>query len=203
MSVESLWGSTVHHLNDLPYDPKEGWMPHVYGKYREKNAGVKVRDMVDTPQNGELPFVGKTADKVIKSATSFVPTLKDFGFEEEHKADKRACYDFKGGEDAGLARVTEYIHSRKSVGKYFETRNQLIGSEYSSKFSPWLANGCISPRDIYFQTKAYEKQYESNQSTTVFIDELLWRDFYRIYCMKNGNKIFSEYGIYDRKYYNW
>jgi deoxyribodipyrimidine photo-lyase len=42
--------------------------------------------------------------------------------------------------------MNEYIMSKKSVGHYAETRNNLIGSEYSSKLSPWLGNGSISVR---------------------------------------------------------
>lgn len=32
---------------------------------------------------------------------------------------------------------------------YKETRNGMVGADYSSKFSVWLAHGCISPRFIY------------------------------------------------------
>jgi deoxyribodipyrimidine photo-lyase len=35
------------------------------------------------------------------------------------------------------------------------------------------------------------------------IDELFWRDFWRFWSMKYGNKIFSSYGIYNREYYKW
>ena len=37
----------------------------------------------------------------------------------------------------------------------------------------------------------------------MYIDELFWRDFNRYWCLFHGNKVFSEYGIYDRTYYNW
>jgi len=39
VSVESVWGSTLHHIDDIPYNPKD-YLPHIYGKFREKNAGV-------------------------------------------------------------------------------------------------------------------------------------------------------------------
>lgn len=89
------------------------------------------------------------------------------------------------------------------MGKYANTRNQLIGSEYSSKLSPWLANGCISPRDIYFETRAFEKSEGASESTKVFIDELFWRDFNRYWFVRFGNKNFFSYGVYDRTYYKW
>jgi hypothetical protein len=46
--VESVWGLTLHHLNDLDYDPNE-YLPHIYGKFRERNLNVKVRPLLPTP----------------------------------------------------------------------------------------------------------------------------------------------------------
>ena len=30
-----IWGSTLHHIDDLPYDPHE-YFPHTYGNMRKK-----------------------------------------------------------------------------------------------------------------------------------------------------------------------
>lgn len=57
--------------------------------------------------------------KIITEAEKFMPKLEDFGFtkeEIEKPKDKRACYDFVGGEDNGIKRVSEYIMETKSVG---------------------------------------------------------------------------------------
>ena len=76
VSLESIWGSTLYNLNDLDYNPSD-WMPHVYGKFREKSQKVRVRDLLPTPQKKELPFMKQ------KNQWNKVPTLKDLGFEEE------------------------------------------------------------------------------------------------------------------------
>ncbi len=34
----------------------------------------------------------------------------------------------------------------------------MLGSNYSSKFSPWLANGSLSAKTIYWSIKKYEKE---------------------------------------------
>jgi len=142
---------------------------------------------------------------VIDEAFEYVPKLTDFGFMEEEipKHDKRSCYQFVGGEDRGLKRLNEYLFEKKAVKHYNKTRNQLIGANYSSKLSPWLACGALSPRKIYFDLRQFEQKCGGNEDTKVFFDELMWRDFNRYWCMNKGNKIFSEYGIYDREYYNW
>jgi deoxyribodipyrimidine photo-lyase len=41
----------------------------------------------------------------------------------------------------------------------------LIGEDYSSKFSAWLALGCISPRFIYRELQKYEIEFGANDST--------------------------------------
>ena len=56
VGINSIWSSTLHHLDDLPYDPVE-YLPHIYGKFREKNVQVKVRDILPTPCKDELPFL--------------------------------------------------------------------------------------------------------------------------------------------------
>ena len=69
-----------------------------------------------------------------------------------------------------------------------------VGGDYSSKLAPWLAHGCISPRLVYQQIKAYESSKLANDSTYWMVFELLWRDFFRFVSIKYGNSIFKLYG---------
>ena len=52
----SVWGSTLHHIDDMPYDPVE-YFPHIYGNFRKKGENVKVRELFESPKNGDLPFI--------------------------------------------------------------------------------------------------------------------------------------------------
>lgn len=56
---------------------------------------------------------------------------------------------FKGGEPEALARLQHYLWGSNAIADYFNTRNGMIKADDSTKFSPWLALGCISPRTIY------------------------------------------------------
>jgi deoxyribodipyrimidine photo-lyase len=71
----------------------------------------------------------------------------------------------------------------------------MIGADYSSKFSPWLAHGCISARAIYHEVEKYEEEVEKNKSTYWLKFELLWRDFFKFTAMRYGSKIFFPEGI--------
>ena len=40
---------------------------------------------------------------------------------------------------------------------------------------------------VHAEVKRYEKERESNKSTYWLIFELIWRDFFRLFCLKHGN----------------
>ena len=48
----------------------------------------------------------------------------------------------------------------EKVSFYKKTRNGLLGIDYSSKLSSWLANGSLSPRIVYHNIKEYESKVE-------------------------------------------
>ena len=71
----------------------------------------------------------------------------------------------------------------------------MIGTDYSSKFSPWLANGCLSPREIYYELKKYEEKFGANESTYWLVFELSWRDYFRFMMKKHRHQFFLQTGI--------
>ena len=50
-------------------------------------------------------------------------------------------------------------------GVWFLPWAGMTAGDDSTKFSPWLANGCLSSRQIYHEIKKYEAQRTSNKST--------------------------------------
>ena len=147
-----VWNSTLHHIDDLSYDPAE-YCAHGYGNFRKQHASVQVRALLKSPKKGDLPPL-KATSEAIKSALTFLPDLKEhFKFSDEEisatmEQDKRICYEFKGGETAGLKRLQEYC--KKSINTFSKTRQSLDGTtDYSCKFSPWVSNGCLSIRKVF------------------------------------------------------
>ena len=124
-----------------------------------------------------------------------IPSLSDLGFEifEVHR---NSVFKFNGGEINGKKRIDDYFFNTKNVSNYKSTRNGLIGENYSSKFSPWLANGSVSAKYIYNQLKKYELEVDKNDSTYWLYFELIWRDFFKYVSMQHKEKFFSKDGIY-------
>lgn len=110
-------------------------------------------------------------------------------------SDSRTAFPFNGGEHAAQQRIEDYFFHTQQMLRYKETRNGLIGVDYSTKFSPWLANGSVSPRTIYAQLKSLEEKLGANESTYWLQFELLWRDYFRYMLLKFGAKLFFKNGL--------
>lgn len=139
-------------------------------------------------------------DKENIAAESDEISLQALGF-EDFKKDKRSAFPFSGGESEALKRLHSYFSKTKNLSRYKETRNGLAGTEYSSKFSAWLADGSLSAVTIYHEIKKYEKEFGSNDSTYWLIFELLWRDFFRYVSLQHKELIFRKSGIKHDPYF--
>lgn len=187
INLDLFWQQTLYHLDDLPFPIAR--IPDVFTEFRKAvEKYTAVRKTFPKPQKlSKLPenfFVGE------------IPNLKKLGLQEPAISSK-AVMPFKGGETEALARLNHYFWQSNALRNYKETRNGLVGADYSSKFSPYLALGCISPRFIDEQVKLYEKERIKNDSTYWLIFELIWRDYFRFIAKKYGNALFWETGIKD------
>jgi len=101
--------------------------------------------------------------------------------------------EWRGGEMAALTRMEEYVH-QSGLGTYHRTRNQIQGASNSSHLSPWLANGCLSARTLYWRVKEFEQVNTTKKDgldhVYKFIFELNWRDYFRFYCAHFGKEVF-------------
>lgn len=193
IEFHSYYQQFLYHPEDIPFE-SFSIIPKVFTDFRkacEKNS--KIRGIIDN-------LTPKPESNMLNEETS-VPELSELGL-KEFETDNRSAFSFKGGEDQAKKRIQEYFWDTKSLSHYKNTRNGLIGPNYSSKLSAWLANGCISAKQIYYEVKKYENEITSNQSTYWLIFELIWRDFFKYVSLKHGNKIFKIGGILEKDL-NW
>lgn len=166
-------------------------VPQVFTNFRkhvEKQAKIRPFSKTDSA----------TALNDITNSTA-IPSLNDLGF-EEFETHPNSAFPFNGGESSALQRLHHYFFETKKLHYYKKNRNGLVGTDYSSKFSPWLANGSISARTIYWQVKEFESRHFKNQSTYWLIFELIWRDYFKYISLKHGNAIFKMGGILQKDY---
>jgi deoxyribodipyrimidine photo-lyase len=184
VKVNSFWGTTLYRPDNLPFEIHQ--IPELFTNFRKQ---VEKKSSVDPA----LPSPQKLSP-LPEVEPGEIPQLSELGIEEPI-LDQRAVLPFNGGETGGLARLHDYFWEKDRLKLYKKTRNGMLGSDYSSKFSPWLALGCLSPRLIYEQVQKYESERIKNDSTYWLVFELLWRDFFRFICAKHGNKIFYKSGL--------
>ena len=181
-------GKMLFYTSDLPFPVTQ--TPDIFTQFRkEVEKFIPVREPLPAPSE-KFNSLGVQVD------FGDIPSLSEFGHEDFDTNDKGG-FAWKGGESEALAQLKYYLWDKDLIADYKETRNGLLGRDFSSKFSPWLAQGCLSPKTIYSELKKYEKERTSNKSTYWMFFELMWRDFFRLTGKKFGNAIFQETGTKD------
>ena len=180
----------IFHPDDIPYADFVK-IPEVFTEFRKKcEKESKIRPCVE--------IAAKPAENLIETS-NLIPSLEDLGL-ESFKLHKNSAFPFRGGETSALKRMENYFFETENLSEYKKTRNGLIGSDYSSKFSAWLANGSISARTIYWEVQNYEREICKNEDTYWLIFELIWRDYFKYISLKHGEKIFKLEGIFGKEY---
>lgn len=181
---ERFWGATLYHPDNLPFGLEK--LPQMFTQFRKQ---VEKGSVIDASF-----AVPKTLPSLPPVDPGAIPSLADLGLTAP-PSDERGVLTFHGGETAGKARLHYYFWEADCLQRYKATRNGMLGPDYSSKFSPWLALGCLSPRYIYEEVQCYEEERIGNDSTYWLVFELLWRDYFRFVCVQHGNRVFYPSGL--------
>lgn len=95
------------------------------------------------------------------------PSLTDLGFTTSVSLPP-------GGETPAQARLHDFIQN--GLARY-ATERDVLSAEGTSRLSPYLRFGCLSPRRAYWAAR--EAVPEGSPGVESWIAELIWRDFYR------------------------
>lgn len=179
-------GKMLYYTQDLPFPVTH--TPDNYSLFRkEVERIVAVRSPLPTPDDLK-PFT-------VEIDPGEMPSEADLGI-PDFERDARAELTYRGGETAALQRLQKFLWETEAVADYCQNRSNLQGQMKSSHFSPWLAQGCLSPKMVYGELKKYEAERGGrNQSTYAIFYELMYRDFLRLMGKKHGDKIFLRGGM--------
>lgn len=182
-------GKMLYYTADLPFPVTH--TPDTFAQFRkEVERFVPIRHPLARPEQDFNPLF-------VYLEPGTIPSVADFGH-EEFQIDQRSPLCFRGGESEGLKRLQHYLWESREIENYKDTRDELTAKGHSSLLSPWLAQGCLSPKRIYYEVKAFEEKYGPGDSTYGLLLELLRRDFFRFMGKKHGDKIFRQGGIQDK-----
>lgn len=121
--------------------------------------------------------------------------------------------------------------SSGAMSTYKDTRNGLLGIDFSCRFAAWFAQGCFSAKTVHKVMFEYEegRPWQSAllalpsddeegrcdiskipgfgkgecKGTASVRFELLWRDYFRLCMLKFGPKVFSQSGYRGNSSYKW
>lgn len=191
INVHTHYDQFLFHPADVPMEIEQ--LPEVFTVFRKKcEKYSKVRSLFPDAQ------VMQESNLLEQEYT--LPSLADLGLRQPDQH-HHSAFPFKGGSLAAELRMEHYFWETEKLSFYKQTRNGLLGLDYSSKFSAWLANGSLSARQVYWEIKEYEAQVQKNQSTYWLIFELIWRDYFKFISLKHYNRIFHLGGVLQKDYH--
>ncbi|CAH8266299.1 unnamed protein product [Arabidopsis lyrata] len=188
VEVKYFWGSTLYHLDDLPFKIED--LPSNYGAFKDKVHKLEIRKTIAAlDQLKSLPSRGDVE-------LGDIPSLLDLGISPTARTSQEGKPTMVGGETEALTRLKSFAadcQARLSKGNQKGGNNSVFGANFSCKISPWLAMGSISPRSMFDELK---KTISASTTTTTprngpgdtglnwLMYELLWRDFFRFITKK-------------------
>ncbi|MFN7043093.1 MAG: DASH family cryptochrome [Acidovorax temperans] len=197
LQVRTVWHSSLLPPARMPWPVDQ--LPGVFNTFRQKVERADISPAAPLPAPSQLlppPDVSAALLQAVgaeQGAVSIQLPAPPQG------CDARSSFPYgtpacDGSEAAALAHLAQYL-ARKLPHSYKATRNGLTGLDYSSKFSPWLATGALSPRQICADLKTFERDHGANDGTYWLWFELLWRDYFRLLHLQYGAALYRARGL--------
>ena len=223
-----LWTDEKYYIDDrdLPFrNPKD--LPNVFTSYKKQFEPLREAPRRALPSPSRLPplppsipsqchpfTVPTTFEDTIAKLHS--PLDPDLGLSNPPKwpTGATSAHPFHGGETTGHERIHHLLNSG-SMTTYKDTRNGMLGPDFSTKLSAFLALGCVTARQIHEYLVNFEEGKTNlgkgvhgygkgeNKGTAAVRFELLWRDYFRLNTRKFGGRLFSIHGFKNDTSMSW
>jgi deoxyribodipyrimidine photo-lyase len=178
--VESLAHTGLHAVDDLDEIRTQQGRPYtVFSPFH--------RAWLDAPRRGVLGRPRAFAPLPSGLRKGRLPSLSDLGLEQEVED------PLVGGEGPARQRLSRFLNS--DVRDYSDNHDAL-GRDRTSRLSPYLHFGCLSPREI-------EERLPRGEGATAFRRQLCWRDFYHQVLLHHPRNARSEFQDRYRGAISW
>ncbi|TWR27398.1 DASH family cryptochrome [Mucilaginibacter pallidiroseus] len=178
LNLKHFIGHTMYHKEDLPFPIKD--IPDSFVTFKKKvERDSNVRPFLLNPGHISTPLI---------TDAGAIPTLADLDITEPVD-DPRAVMQFKGGETEALERLKQYLECNAQNGG---GKGGRVAP--ASGLSPWLALGCLSPRQVYWEAVNFQREHPAYNAEPMIL-ELLLRDYFRFMFKKHGQKFFRSEGF--------
>lgn len=170
VNLKHFIGHTLYNKEDLPFPIKD--IPDVFVQFKKKTErDAIVKDCFLSPEQINVVQVEEWGALPFHTPVLGAPI---------------------GGEAEGISHLNELFKEGAEIYAKINSRAHGDKFVFSSRLSPWLAVGCLSPRKVYWAIKDAERKFGSNSNFNQLILGLLWRDFFRFMFKKHSTIFFSE-----------
>ncbi|WP_339803206.1 DASH family cryptochrome [uncultured Marinobacter sp.] len=173
---------TLFEQADLPFGLDQ--LPATFSAFRRQVEKARIEPKPPQPAPDALP----PAPGLAQDARDQCPPVVD-------PAKGGGNAGFMGGETAAMAHWQRYLWDDQHIVHYKDTRNALDDWPSSAKLSPWLANGCLSARQVAADIQRFESGVKKNDSTYWLYFELLWREYFQWMAFAHNRALFQRDGV--------
>ncbi|HET8822422.1 MAG TPA: deoxyribodipyrimidine photo-lyase [Thermoleophilaceae bacterium] len=170
----------LHAVDDIGGLRTQAGKPYtVFSPFHRRWLAAPRREPLGRPRSlGSLPS-GVSKGRL--------PSLSDLGLRQE------VDEPLPGGETAGRERLARFL--RSGIDAY-EDNHDALGRDKTSRLSPYLHFGCLSPREI-------EGRLPRGKGADAFRRQLCWRDFYHHVLLHHPRNARSEFQDRYRGSVSW
>lgn len=171
-------GKMLYYTGDLPFPVTH--TPDAFSTFRKEVLEITpIREPLARPL---------ALNPVTSIDSGVIPELSVFRHDDiEHSVQEQQ--QFTGGESVAIEQLNEF---RERMGA---TKGGKGKEDISSKLSPWITNGCLSPKLLYSYFAPYRP---AKQKDDVILQALLRRDFLRLVGKKHRSSIFRKGGTLQK-----
>ena len=189
LGVEAVEQGGLFDAAQLPWAPKA--VPEVFTAFRQGVERLGLTPPAPLPVPATLP---PWPDSVPRPAVAVADGLLPPGATDGRSSFPYGLPAWRGDEAAARDHLSRYLASdRPSV--YKATRNALTGRDFASHWSPWLANGALSVRQVVAELRAMEVERGASDGSYWLWFELLWREHFRWMLRRHGGALFRAQGL--------
>ena len=150
LQVRTVWLSSLLPPSLMPWSVDQ--LPGVFTTFRQKVESADITPAAPLPAPTRLLPPPDVSASVLQAVGAGQGAAAIRQPASPQGTDARSSFPYgtvacDGSEAAALAHLAQYL-ARKLPHGYKATRNGLTGLHYSSKFSPWLATGALSRRQV-------------------------------------------------------
>lgn len=189
LTVNTVEQGGLFDASQLPWAP--GAVPNVFTAFRQGVERIGLQPAAPLPAPATLP---PWPEALPRPPAPALDAALPAGSTDDRSSFPCGLPGWHGDEASALNHLRAYLASERPH-TYKATRNALTGRDFASHWSPWLAVGALSVRQVVADLRAMEAERGASDGSYWLWFELLWREHFRWMLRRHGTALFRSRGL--------